>query len=811
MKNKKIVMKANRTRVRSLLACSLILIAMALMIVFCAPREKNNQSLNTNGRNDEWGFTGAGGGGAMFNPTVSPHDRDYAYVRCDMTGAYVTYNGGDSWRMFNLRSPVRWFVFDPKDANVIYANSIALYRSVDRGTTWNIIYPDPSEIKSIVSRGDHAQEVVITSDNTRKNVSAFAVDPGDSKKLYACMSVGRTNALYISDDFGTHWTKDKDLEEGAKNIFIDPSSPKKNRTLYLTGRNTITCKENGTWTTNNGPDDVKTLTEYAGGFTKKRNKFIIYAISGRSYFNSANEKSGIYYTEDGGKTWENRQDGLLKFTFQGAPVPEFRCIATCSGNPAVLYISYANLRVANDTTCIGVAKSEDFGKTWKLSWKDVTSRGGGFSSANLKTGWIEDAFGPSWGENPFAIGVSPVNPDVCYGTDFGRTIKTFDGGKSWEQVYTTKKEGGGWISRGLEVNTGYAVVFDPFDKNHVFLANTDVGLMESNDGAISWTSVGRINNGIPRNWSNSTYWMAFDPEVKGKIWAVMSSTHDLPRPKMFRGKGTAGFRGGIVMTEDGAKTWQSISSDIGESAVTHIMIDPQSNKTSRTLYACAFGKGVYKSVDGGKTWVQKNKGIECKEPFAWRIWKREKDSTLFLVVCRRSEDGSIGNDQDGALYRSNNGAESWTKVPLPAETNGPMSIEFDPKNPNRLLLSAWGRATKEPSSPDIGGGIFLSTDDGKTWKQVLSKDQHIHDITFDPRNNTFYACGFESSAYRSEDQGETWNRIKGYNFKWGKRVDPDPRDPEKIFVVTFGGGVWYGPAKGDPKAVEDIVTPVAAY
>lgn len=804
-------MKGNRTKVRSVLTFSLILLAGALLISSIVSCGKNNQSLNPNGRNDTWGFTGAGGGGAMFNPTVSPHDPDYAYVRCDMTGAYVTYNGGDSWRMFNLRSPVRWFIFDPKNVNVIYANSIALFRSTDRGKTWNIIYPDPSEIKSIISRGDHAQEVVITRDSTRKNVSALAVDPEDSKKLYACISAGRTVGFYISADFGAHWTLEKELEEGAKNIFIDPSSPKNDRTVYFTGRSSITCREKGIWKTNKGPDEVKTLTEYAGGFDKRMNKYIIYAISGRSYFNSANEKSGIYYTADGGMTWENRQNGLLEFTFQGAPVPEFRCIATCSGNPAVLYISYANLRVANDTTCIGVAKSEDFGKTWKLSWKDVNTKGGSFSSANLKTGWIEDSFGPSWGENPFAIGVCPTNPDICYGTDFGRTIKTVNGGKNWEQVYTTRKEGGGWISRGLEVNTGYAVVFDPFDKNNVFLANTDVGLMESKDGAMSWTSVSRKNNGIPRNWSNSTYWMAFDPEVKGKIWAVMSSTHDLPRPKMFRGKGTAGYRGGIVITEDGAKSWQTISSDIGESAVTHIMIDPQSNKTSRTLYACAFGKGVYKSVDGGKTWVQKNNGIEGKEPFAWRIWKREKDGTLFLVVCRRSEDGNIGNDQDGAVYRSNNGAESWTKITLPAGTNGPMSIEFDPKNTSRLLLSAWGRSSKEPNSPDIGGGIFLSKDDGKTWVQVLNKDQHIHDITFDSRNGTFYACGFESSAYRSEDQGETWKRIKGYNFKWGKRVDLDPRDSEKIFVVTFGGGVWYGPAKGDPKAIEDIVTPVAAY
>jgi hypothetical protein len=99
----------------------------------------------------------------------------------------------------------------------------------------------------------------------------------------------------------------------------------------------------------------------------------------------------------------------------------------------------------------------------------------------------------------------------------------------------------------------------------------------------------------------------------------------------------------------------------------------------------------------------------------------------------------------------------------------------------------------------------LSTDNCKSWKQVLEKDQHIHDLTYDHRNNTYYACGFSSAAYRSEDSGETWTRIRGYNFKWGQRVEPDPRNPNKIFVITFGGGVWYGPAKGDEKALEDII------
>src|SRR4051812_21914477 len=90
------------------------------------PVPANQRSHNPNGRNDDWGYIGIGGGGAMFNPEVSPYNPGYAFVSCDMTGSFVTYNGGSSWRMFNLRSPVNYYVFDPNDSNTVYANSIAL-------------------------------------------------------------------------------------------------------------------------------------------------------------------------------------------------------------------------------------------------------------------------------------------------------------------------------------------------------------------------------------------------------------------------------------------------------------------------------------------------------------------------------------------------------------------------------------------------------------------------------------------------------------------------------------------------------------
>ncbi len=778
--------------------------------------------VNPNGRNDQWGFIGPGGGGAMFNPAINPSDPNHAFVSCDMTGSFVTYDGGKQWRMFNLRGVTRFYSFDNNEPDIVYAGtSNMLFKSYDKGSSWHTIFPKPEDIVAIHAQGDHAGEVVITKDSSITIIEKLAVDPDDSQRLFLLIrknkidvwppSRGRNSRFYmiimISEDGGSQWKVLDKMPFELNNIFIDPSSPIENRTIYVSGKDGLGVKKDGNWRNTFLPERAGPITQFVDGVNAKINQHIIYAVSGQSYFNPGGSKnnSGIYMTTDGGETWERIGGSLLMLKTDGAEDPEFRSIATCYNHPETIYVSYAKLKISKDSVCNGVAKSVDYGKTWTLVWKDVNN----VPSLSRTSGWLDERFGPGWGENPFHIAVDENNPDIVYTTDFGRTIKTMDGGITWQQVYTNKIEGGGWKSRGLQVTTGYMLAFDPFDSLHVFMADTDTGLMESFDGGISWLSA-TYNNGVPRLWVNSTYWLEFDPEVKGKVWAVMSRNHDLPRPKMWRRIKMEEYKGGVLESNNSGKTWRAISDDIGEAATTHILIDPESDPDKRTLYVCAFGKGVYKSEDGGKTWQQKNSGIDGKQPMAWRLTRRS-DGELFLIVSRKSDDGSIGNDGDGALYRSSDGAETWEKMKMPEGVNGPTSLVINPVSPKHLLLSAWGRYGKTEFSPNRGGGIFLSEDDGTSWAPVLTRDQHIHDITVDTRNGAFYACGFNSSAYRSDDKGRTWKRIKGYNFKWGKRVQPDPVDPNKVYIITFGGGVWHGPAKGDENALEDIVTPQTSY
>ncbi|RPJ83835.1 MAG: hypothetical protein EHM18_13040, partial [Acidobacteria bacterium] len=503
-----------------------------------------------------------------------------------------------------------------------------------------------------------------------------------------------------------------------------------------------------------------------------------------------------------GASWQEITAAVVAQGGGKQPVPD--SVAACATRGEVAYLACRFMSAGREESS-GVMKTTDGGQTWRLVDRRSESASNLDPNVPPDPAWFYSLYSGIWEDSALTMGVDPNNPEVCWATDYGDTVRTTDGGQTWVPR-AFKTLGNGLVTtRGLDVTTCYGLHFDPFDLRRMFISYTDIGAFKSEDGGKSW---GIATTGIPRDWRNTTYWIEFDPKVKGRAWAVYSRNHDLPRPKMWRGRTKLNYSGGVGISEDGGKTWKVSNSGMPPTAATHILLDPTSPVDARVLYVAGFGTGVHKSTDGGKTWQLKNQGIPGAEPFAWRI-VRDPAGVLYLIVARRSEDARFGTERDGALYRSADGAETWERIKLPRGLNGPNGLAIDPQDPKRLYLAAWSRPEGDRA---VDGGIYLSTDSGQTWSNVLAKDQHVYDITIDPRNpKLLYACGFTSSAWRSEDRGQSWTRIKGFNFKWGHRVIPDPVNPEMIYVTTFGGSLWHGPAKGDPSAREDIVTPVVAY
>jgi photosystem II stability/assembly factor-like uncharacterized protein len=180
------------------------------------------------------------------------------------------------------------------------------------------------------------------------------------------------------------------------------------------------------------------------------------------------------------------------------------------------------------------------------------------------------------------------------------------------------------------------------------------------------------------------------------------------------------------------------------------------------------------------------------------------DGTLYQTVMRtRNNDQELTPEKkaatDGAVYKSTDGGDTWTKLTLPAGVTFPNKIVSNPARPDTLYFTAW------PDDDARGGGVYRSGDGGKTWECVFDEHKRVFGITTDPKNpGHIYITTFEHSAHRSLDSGNTWERIRGYRFKWGQNPVIDPHNEDKIYITTFGGGIFHGPKAGSDGAWDDI-------
>ncbi len=726
---------------------------------------------------------GPGGGGTFLQPAVSPFDPGTAVATSDMSGNYITHDGGRTWRMFNLRGGTRQFVFDPADRHVIYALGVALWKSDNDGKTWKLLLPHPDKVLGYEEASDEGESVLLNSEIAEAGSKEFPVpslmviDPGHRSHMYAAIGT----SLYGTQDSGATWSRQDVLPQGISAMVLVPAAPGRAEKVLMGG-------SDGIWMAT-GKDPRRLLPAGPAKIGVVAMEVVGDQVLAMAWTADHRLVSAQINPE---------QPGTPAWTELLLPgKPESIWAIGMSDDGKTIYASFSQMAVGGEMAD-GIMKSDDAGAHWKV----VLSKGL-HGARNLKGGWIEADLESDWSEAAKGLAVAPHHPDVVYGTDMGEVYRSVDGGAEWETLYSHTAAGGGAVTSGLDVTTSWGVWFDPFSARRVLLGNTDIGLTRSEDGGKSWWSA---RADVPAQDRNTTYAMVFDPGVKGLVWAAMSGTHDLPRPRMWRHRSPQTFTGAVMMSTDGGLHWVAQTEGMPPAAVTDLLMDSKSPVGARVFYAAALGRGVFLSMDNGRTWKQRNEGIGGAEPFCWRL-EMGPDRSVYVVVARRAERTGLTSAGGGALYRLAEGSAEWKSVPLPEGVNGPTSLIVDPRDARHLTLSAWCVPTGQYGE---GGGIYESRDGGANWKALLTVDQHVSTVTRNPANaDELYAAGYESSIWHSTDNGAHWRRVPGYNFKAGTKVVPDPRHPGMVYVNTFGGGLWYGSLDGTA-GVEDIATPVAA-
>ena len=789
-----------------------------LLIGVCTGQTLSPGNNKKNAQDKAWKVIGPGGGGGVLQPTVSPFDENFVLTHCDMTAVYVSHDGGKKWQAKNLWNVPDDFEFDPIDTNTVYAATKGfqysedrgsgislLLRSDDRGEKWKIVFPDVSKsrkVERLQSTNLKASDLIEGAlDGTIQKVK---VDPTDNNCIFLGLApledyMARGNAgidtsrarLVMSIDHGESW-KAIAILPGKSITGIFPDNKNK-QVIVFTEKSCVRINEIS-GVTENLPLPVRSINQAEGGTGKSGT--LIY-IQSRFRRENTEVRGGMYVSSDMGNTWTQINEGLLKGVVPGR-VPSLRQgLAVCGTVPEVAYISTVN-PVLNDSgktdDIYCIFKTTNSGKKWEPVL--LSSTPGGYITKNFSGSWMEESFDPGWPGNPIDLGVAPGNPNVCYAGDNGRGYKTIDGGKTWEQMYSHNNADGSYSNTGLNVTTCYGVHFDPFDKNHFFICYTDIGLFHTFDSGKSWFH--SLKN-IPRDWQNTCYQVGFDPDVKDKVWSVWADAHDLPRTKMFGRSGFSNFSGGVAVTDDGGKTWQKSNSGIPENSVcTNLLIDPASPLHSRTLYVAVFDRGVYKSTDGGTTWNLTNKGFGSNL-FAWQL-RQNLNGRLFVLFPRGE---AKGKTVDGAIYYSDDKAASWKQLTLPEGINGPHDLLISPIHPEVMYVSCWPRSVE---GKDMNGGVIKTTDGGKTWVRIFDERVRVNSAGIDRQHpENIFINTFQNAAYGSDDSGNSWKRIEGYRFKWGQRAIPDINNPGMLFLTTYGGSVYYGPAAGDPGTKDDIV------
>jgi photosystem II stability/assembly factor-like uncharacterized protein len=263
--------------------------------------------------------------------------------------------------------------------------------------------------------------------------------------------------------------------------------------------------------------------------------------------------------------------------------------------------------------------------------------------------------------------------------------------------------------------------------------------------------------------------------------------------------------GGIWKTEDMGFHWKSIFDKTDDSSIGAMALAPSNSKqvwvgTGETFLirpAHAVGNGVYKSSNAGKTW--KNMGLEKTFRISRVIVHPTDTNTVYVASLGHS----TGPQQERGVYKTIDGGKTWERIFFLNENTGCSDMAMDPKNPDVLYAAMWEVEIKtwNLKSGGASSGIYRSKDGGKTWTPLRNglESGPTHpvgktsvDVSYtNPKIVYALVEDKEPRLYRSEDGGDSWklmqkNHSMGQRAGYYTRLRVSTKNENELYTICVG-------------------------